>query len=149
MRYNESHNAGFTLMETIAVLTILAIISAVAISRWGSDESSLRSELNDLKTALRYAQQMAIASDDTMTFSITVTTDRYTISRTGGSGNQPLLPGESLSYHIFSGVSASSATFTFNEWGQATGSATTTLTQSGGGSKTINVISETGYAYES
>jgi prepilin-type N-terminal cleavage/methylation domain-containing protein len=67
MRYNKSHNAGFTLIETVAVLIILAIISAVAISRVGTNESNLRTELNDLKTALRYAQQMSIASDNTVT----------------------------------------------------------------------------------
>lgn len=151
MRYNKSHNAGFTLIEVVAVLIILAIMSAVAISRVGSDGSNLRSELNDLKAALRYAQQMAIASDNTITFGINVTANGYTLVRTGGSGNQPLLPGESSSSHTFSGVSATTGTFNFNEWGGlATGSATaTTLTSSGSGSKTINVISETGYVYES
>jgi prepilin-type N-terminal cleavage/methylation domain-containing protein len=151
MRYNKSHNAGFTLIETVAVLIILAIISAVAISRVGTNESNLRTELNDLKTALRYAQQMSIASDNTVTFSINVTASGYTLVRTGGSGNQPLLPGEGSSSHSFNGVSATAGTFNFNEWGGlATGSATaTTLTQSGSGSKTINLNSETGYAYES
>jgi prepilin-type N-terminal cleavage/methylation domain-containing protein len=150
MRYNKSQDAGFTLIETIAVLIILAILGAVAASRVGSNESSLRVELNNLKTALRYAQQMAIASDSTTTFSITVTSAGYTISRTvGASVTNPMLPGENSSSHSFSGVSASAATFTFDEWGKATGSASTTLTQSGSGSKTINVIGDTGYAYES
>lgn len=151
MRYNRSHNAGFTLIEVVAVLIILAIVSAVAISRVGSDRSSLRSELNNLKAALRYAQQMAIASDSTITFGITVTANGYSIVRTGGSGNQPRLPGEESSSHSFNLVTATAGTFNFNEWGGlATGSATaTTLTQSGGGSKTINVIAGTGYTYES
>jgi prepilin-type N-terminal cleavage/methylation domain-containing protein len=150
MRYNKSHNSGFTLIEVIAVLIILAIVSAVAFSRVGSNESNLRAELNNLKAALRYAQQMAIASDDTRTFTITVISDRYTISSSPASTLS--LPGEGLSYRKFDGVTASGATFTFNEWGRlATGSDTsTTLQQSGGGSsKTINLYTETGYAYES
>jgi prepilin-type N-terminal cleavage/methylation domain-containing protein len=70
MRYNKSNHAGFTLIEIIAVLIILAILTAVAVSRVGSNESDLRSELNNLKAALRYAQQMAIASDSTITITI-------------------------------------------------------------------------------
>ena len=151
MRNNKRHHAGFTLIEVVAVLIILAILSAVAISRVSTDRSNLRSELNDLTAALRYAQQMAIASDSTVTFGITVTASGYTLVRTGGSGNQPKLPGENSSSHTFKNVSATTGTFNFNEWGGlATGSATaTTLTSSGIGSETINVISETGYAYES
>jgi Tfp pilus assembly protein FimT len=139
----------------IAVLIILAIISAVAVSRVGSNESNLRAELDDLKAALRYAQQMAIASDSTMTFTITVIGDRYTISAssTAGAVSQPLLPGEGSSSHFFSGVSATTTgTFNFNEWGGlVTGSSPyVVLQQSGGGSsKRIDVIGETGYAYES
>jgi len=151
MRHRTLCSAGFTLIEVIAVLIILAILGAVAISRVRSDESNLRSEINNLKAALRYAQQMAIASDSTVTFGITVTTGGYTLVRTGGSGSQPMLPGEGSSSHAFRSVTATAGTFSFNEWGGlAAGSATaTTLTKSGGGSKTINVIGETGYAYES
>jgi prepilin-type N-terminal cleavage/methylation domain-containing protein len=145
-------NRGFTLIEIIAVLVILAIISAVAVSRVGSNESNLRAELNDLKAALRYAQQMAIASDSTITFRIAVNSSGYTISRpVGGTGSQPLLPGESSSSHTFSSVSGpgSAVTFNFNEWGGIGSNRSVTLTPSGGGpSKTINVIGETGYAYE-
>jgi prepilin-type N-terminal cleavage/methylation domain-containing protein len=153
MRYKKKHNTGFTLIEVIAVLIILVIISAVAISRGGSNESNLRSEVNDLKAALRYAQQMAIASDDTVTFGITVTSGTsggYTLVKNAGVGTQPFLPGESSSTHTFSGgVTASGQVFTFNQWGGLVAGSATTLSQSGGGSKIINVISETGYAYES
>jgi prepilin-type N-terminal cleavage/methylation domain-containing protein len=151
MRYHNSRHAGFTLIEIVAVMIILAIVGAVAVSRMSSNPADLRTELNDLKAALRYAQQMAIASDSTITFGITVTANGYSIVRTGGAGNQPLLPGEGSSSHSFNGVSATAGTFNFNEWGSLmTGSASSTaLTQSGGGSKTINVIAETGYAYES
>lgn len=151
MRHNKGHNAGFTVIEMVAVLIIVAILSAVAISRVAPDASNLRAEVNDLKAGLRYAQQMAIASDSTITFGITVTSNNYTLVRTGGAGNQPNLPGESSPTHTFNGITATAGTFTFNEWGGlAAGSATaTTLTRTGGGSRTINVISETGYAYES
>lgn len=150
MPYHRGPRSGFTLIEVIAVLIILAILSAVAISRLGPDRSELRTETNDLKTALRYAQQMAIASDSTIAFGITVTTGGYTLFRTGGSGNQPRLPGKETSSHSFDNVTATPGTFTFNEWGGlAAGSATATTLTASSGSETINVIDETGYAYES
>lgn len=147
MLHNKNRSAGFTMIEIIAVLIILAVMSAVAVSRVGSNESSLRAEMNDLKAALRYAQQMALASDSTITFSIAVTPSGYSISRSGGSGSQPVLPGESSSSHTFSGVAATSATFAFNEWGGIGSDSSVTLT-GGGVSKAITVIGETGYAYE-
>ncbi|MEW6335740.1 MAG: GspH/FimT family pseudopilin [Thermodesulfobacteriota bacterium] len=151
MRRPSIHYAGFTLIEVVAVLVILAILSAVAMSRVGSVEPNLRSEVNDLKAALRYAQQMAIASDSVVTFGVTVTAGGYTLVRTGGSGSQPVLPGEGSSSHTFKGVTATAGTFNFNEWGglAAGSSVATTLTGSGGGSETITVVGETGYAYES
>lgn len=151
MHHRTLHSAGFTLIEIIAVLIILAILSAVAISRVGSVEPNLRSEVNHLKAALRYAQQMAIASDSVVTFGVTVTPGGYTLVRTGGAGSQPMLPGEGSSSHTFKGVTATAGTFDFNEWGGlAAGSATaTTLTDSGGDTQTITIIGETGYAYES
>ncbi len=152
MRCTKSHNAGFSLIELVVTMLVMAILFAVVMNSVGTDQSNLRAEMNNLKTALRYTQQLSIASDNTVTFGITVTGTGYTLVRTGGSGNVPLLPGENTSTHSFSGgVSSSGGTFNFTEWGGlATGSSpSTTLTKSGSGSKTINLINETGYAYES
>ncbi|NPU85276.1 MAG: prepilin-type N-terminal cleavage/methylation domain-containing protein [Syntrophaceae bacterium] len=152
MRCTKSHNAGFSLIELVVTMLVMAILFAIVMNSVGTDQSNLRAEINNLKAALRYTQQLSIASDNTVTYGITVTGTGYTLVRTGGSGNVPLLPGENTSTHAFSGgVSSSGGAFNFTEWGGlATGSSTsTTLTKSGSGSKTINLISETGYAYES
>jgi len=52
---------GFTLGEVIAVLAIVAIISAVIISRSGSFSADLPAQTEILKTHLRYAQNLGMS----------------------------------------------------------------------------------------
>lgn len=55
---------GFTLIEAIAVLIILGIVSAVVVSRMMSiDEHELSSQGEVVKSHLRYAQSRAMASN--------------------------------------------------------------------------------------
>lgn len=54
-------HGGFTLGEVIAVLAIVAIISAVIISRSGSFSADLPAQTEILKTHLRYAQNLGMA----------------------------------------------------------------------------------------
>lgn len=55
---------GFSLVEVIAVLTILAIISIVIISQSGSFSADLVSQTEILKTHLRYAQALGMSGTD-------------------------------------------------------------------------------------
>jgi prepilin-type N-terminal cleavage/methylation domain-containing protein len=55
---------GYTLVEVTVVLVILAIISAVVISRSGSFSTDLVSQTEILKTHLRYAQTMGMSGTD-------------------------------------------------------------------------------------
>ena len=58
-------NFGFTILEVVAVLVILGIISALAVSTISIniDDTKRDEELNVLKAHLRYAQARAINSD--------------------------------------------------------------------------------------
>jgi MSHA pilin protein MshC len=60
MKYSGKYQNGFTLIEVIAVLIILGIISLVAFSRSSNTEASLYSETEVIKTHLRYAQTQAM-----------------------------------------------------------------------------------------
>ena len=54
-------NDGFTLGEVITVLAIIAIISAVIISRTGSFSADLPAQTEILKAHLRYAQNLGMS----------------------------------------------------------------------------------------
>ena len=57
------NNHGFTLVEIISVLVIIAIVSGVMVSRMGSDQSDLYSIESLLKGHIRYAQSKSMQSD--------------------------------------------------------------------------------------
>jgi MSHA pilin protein MshC len=57
------NNNGFTMLEVIAVLIILGIITAFVVSRGINNRAELSSENEITKAHLRYAQCMALAND--------------------------------------------------------------------------------------
>lgn len=64
MNHLKAHD-GFTLGEIIAVLAIVAIVSAVIISRSGSFSADLPAQTEILKTHLRYAQNLGMSGSST------------------------------------------------------------------------------------
>ena len=120
---------GFTMLEVIAILIILGIIAAVAISGYMSQktyESIPQTEI--FKSHLRYAQQLSINGDDTLRWGIQI--GAGTASYSLGSLQNPYnvmtvngtLPGESGSTHNFaSGVTLTGVIanqiISFNQWG--------------------------------
>ena len=57
------NNHGFTLVEIISVLVIIAIVSGFMVSRMGSDKSDLYSIESLFKGHIRYAQSKSMQSD--------------------------------------------------------------------------------------
>jgi MSHA pilin protein MshC len=127
---------GFTLIEIIAVLVILAIFTAVAISSvTGKDAASLQAEVDTLKGHLRYAQNLAMNDISPTTgyatptkWGINVTgTPPYTYNLvkyvSGASATHTFtLPGESSATHTFKFASGTTVTvignpILFDEWG--------------------------------
>ena len=141
------NSRGFTLIEIIAVLIIIAIITAVAVSRSMSTQNNLIQQVDIVKTHLRFAQLKAL-NDDVYTWSITFTSNSYTLSNTCTGSNCPssTLPSESSSSHSFpSGVRATSATVTYDRWGSPGGSAVGINLTQGSQTITITVAANTGY----
>ncbi len=112
---NRTGSRGFTLVETIAVLVILTIVGAVALSRTGSITGNrLAAEVDMLKANLRYAQ--ARAMNDDVPWKISLTSSGYTLFRDSSARNLP----EGDSSHSFaSGISLTSGatTVSFDSWG--------------------------------
>jgi prepilin-type N-terminal cleavage/methylation domain-containing protein len=144
------NNRGFTLIEIIAVLVILAIISAVAISRGtGTDTASLQAEVDTLKGYLRYAQSLAMNDISPVKWGINLNVGtnaegKYTYQLvkdplgTSVFTSPYSLPNESGSIHAVSKPFTASGTVLFDEWGRPTGSATI-------GGQSITITAETGF----
>ena len=133
MRDRYRNDKGFTMIEVIAVLIIVAIISAVVISRgMDTDSVNLRAEVDTLKGHLRYAQYLALNENDTdpanplearIKWGIDVGTSSYTLVKYVAdtpATHTIRLPNESSDTHSFSPTITASSTVNpilFDEWG--------------------------------
>ena len=137
---------GFTIIEVIAVLVIIGIISAVLISRVSStDVYTLTSEVETLKTNLRYAQLRAMS--DNVSWGITYTSSSCTLQKNGAPAPSNL-PNEDSATHAFqSGVSITSGagTVSFDEWGSPGASDISITLSTGTDYRTITVTQNTGF----
>ena len=144
-------NGGFTLIEVIAVLIILIIIAAVAVTHGISTQNDLIPQVDTVKTHLRFAQMKAL-NDDTNTWSMAFTTGSYSLSCTAGTNSTCpsstiQLPSESSNTHNFpSDVTVNPAiTITFDRWGSPGGSNAVVNLIQGSQTIAITVGANTGY----
>lgn len=138
---NTLNSNGFTLIETIIVLVIMAILAAVAIPRIGFDISSRTSVEGAaymIASDLRYAQEFAMANRVSKTVAFTSGTSVYNFSPSHNLDPSGRLP---------SGVTITKdLRVKFNSLGEPTfevGDGTVTIS-GGGTSKTIHVENYTG-----
>jgi len=148
MRNRLKSNKGFTLIEVVAVLIILGILSAVVISR-GMDTEAVKAqtEMDTLKGHLRYAQYLALNDISPNQWGINIVGSSYTLVRvdTNGPSSPYSLPGESSATHVFAtGITATVAgnnPILFNEWGSP-GASPTSISIGG---QSITITPETGF----
>jgi prepilin-type N-terminal cleavage/methylation domain-containing protein len=159
MRYRLRNDRGFTLIEIIAVLVILAIISAVVISRGTmTDAASLQAEVDTLKGHLRYAQYLALndisqttgyATPTKWGINISGTTSYNLVKYVSGvsAAHTFSLPGESSATHDFKFSSGTTVAVTgnnpilFDEWGSP-GTTSSSITIGG---QAITITANTGF----
>jgi len=137
---------GFTLIEVIVTLIVLAILVAVATSRL-SMQSDLFSQADIVKSHLRFAQIKALHDDtsDTAPWGIVFAGGSYTLSKNNLAA-AIALPAEETNAHSFpAGVTVANVTVNFDRWGSpGTADIPITLSQ-GGATTTITVTANTGY----
>lgn len=114
---------GFTVIEIIAVLVMIGIIAAVAVSRVAStEEYSIAAEVDKLKMNIRYAQIRALSDDHKWGIEFP-SNQNYKLFRKDDDGitnTYPYnLPGDDSSQHTLPGnLSVTGATVIFDEWGR-------------------------------
>jgi prepilin-type N-terminal cleavage/methylation domain-containing protein len=153
---------GFTLIEVIAVLILIAIVSVVVLSRGTStSQADLKANAEALKGHIRYAQMRAMNADVAgcnASFGMVISGGSYYMFSNCSTASKVVLPGAESSAGITlpSGMTVTPAptTFSFDKWGRpypssnGTGSGSTiplTINYSGL-SEPINIRNNTGFA---
>jgi prepilin-type N-terminal cleavage/methylation domain-containing protein len=110
--------AGFTMIEVLAVLLVLAVIMTVILTRTPSVERDAYSQAAIVRSHLRFAQSLAMGNN-TESWGISFTPNSYTLFR-NGSPAAIAFPNDSASTHnLPNGVTITGGigTVLFDEWG--------------------------------
>ena len=138
-------NHGFTLIEIIATLIVLGILASVAAVIFSSmDDEKLATEVEILKSHLRYAQSRAMT--DNVSWGIAFSGNSYTL-QTGGSTSTSYLPNDDSSTHnLQRGVTASTTpVVAFDNFGSPGGGEISITLSAGGDSRKITITKNTGF----
>ena len=137
-----SRAKGFTLIELIAVIVILGIISASISSRFANtDVFEIQASRDDTVAALLFAQQVAMARDSAsnpirfVSSGNSITVQENGTNLTNGSLQYP--------FNLPSGISLDSVTLNYDKLGRTSA---TGLTLSKGSNSVEIEISGSGYA---
>lgn len=148
-------NRGFTLIEVMSALIIIGIVSAVAISRFGTSDAELTAGGEVVKSHLRYAQLRAMNSESV--WGICCDGTDYWLFMNGDTSQSRVLPGEDADpVHLADKqISMGSFIISFDAWGRpyyndapaagTTAGTTIVVSSSGTSSLSISVTPETGF----
>ncbi len=155
---NIKSNSGFTLIEVIAILIVMSIITAFAVGRVADNKPELIAQKEVLKVHLRYAQSRAMNSNDNYGIQSDATGDTYSLFRYNGASGVVIVnfPGEGANHIDLSALGLSmdaGIIVSFDSKGipymdnlgtLQIGDRTLTLT-SGSDSETITITQNTGF----
>jgi len=107
------HLRGFTLIEAVAVLVILGIISTVSVMMFSETNAKAVAEADSLGSAVRYAQARAMS--DINLWGVQVNANDYRIRKhaTDGTETDEIMPGEGTEHVFESPVTANGGTGTY------------------------------------
>jgi prepilin-type N-terminal cleavage/methylation domain-containing protein len=145
---NGDGQRGFTMIELVAVLVIMAVVTAVAVERlFTQDTAQLGAIAATVRNNLRYARTRSMNSDVVFGVQI-ISTTTYAVFRNGNTGDRVVLPGE-----VNNGVITleAGATFTlgvgdtiaFDKWGRPCSNAAGTTLRTADASITVSYLGQT------
>ena len=152
------NNRGFTLLEVVVVIVLMAIFAILAVARQPQTDMTLRASVEVLKSHLRYAQMRAMSTDSGWGIEYNSAASNYWLFRQ--SDNQRIaLPGEAQTNVDLAsgGVTIAPANFRliFDPRGRPDTSnstlsfiarrATLTLSKAGESDQTVTIIENTGF----
>lgn len=146
--------SGFTLVEIIVVVMILAIAAAVVVPQAiGSSDLQAVSAARTTASDIEYARDLAITTAQSVTVTFNVSGNSYTLTSGGAAIQHPITKASTYSMNFatqsgFSMAKLKTATFTgaavtFDETGAPNNAGTVTL-QAGAHLYTIDVAAATG-----
>jgi prepilin-type N-terminal cleavage/methylation domain-containing protein len=163
MKLSKRNSPGFTMIEVVVALVILAIISTLAIAHISSvmNEANVTSEADVIKGHLRYAQAQSM--NNTVNWGIVFSSTSYQLfiyNPATSTTTYPQVPGATTATSIvsfvgpLSGMTITTGTVSFDSWGtpytdgtastlQTGGTRSLTLSL-GGNSATISIQDDTG-----
>ena len=145
MKTNKSNHYAqlFTIIEVIAVLIVLSVLTAIVVSRIGYSNAELNKETQLLKSYLRYAQSLSM-SDDSETWGIRLEAKAIILQNNGVDATIPL-PLEESARHQLTNVTLNATTITFDKWGSP-GSSTISITlDDGTETSTVTISANSGF----
>ncbi len=109
---------GFTLIEMVAVMVIMATLAVVVLGSFNPSDYELSAVRDELVGALRYAQSMSLSHTGAAHYEVTLNATGYSVTRDGVAIAHPVT-GASAYASNWSGVTlGSSGTVSFDGYGE-------------------------------
>lgn len=137
---------GITTIEMVAILIVVGILSAVAVSKLMNSDAEIIGRREVIKNHIRYSQIMAMKSNTVCGMIFNGST--YSIFRNGSTADKISLPGtDGTDFSIPTGLGTCNETIYFDLWGTPYSDAGLTSQRSSGGlgSLGITMTADTGY----
>ncbi len=154
--HKPTEEAGFTLIELVMVIVILAIVSVAVVPRLTSlSEASVNRDARLLVNYLTMAQQLAMSRSDTYGVCFDLGNSRYSVSRTDCTDPGTIIPSPEsradplrIEYDATLSIAPASATSVFFDYlGRPTPNGITITVSSGSYSVPITVEANTGFVH--
>jgi type II secretory pathway pseudopilin PulG len=134
------------MVEVVAMLTVIAVLSAVVVVSFARGNHALNTETDLLRANLRYAQTQAMA-DSGAAWSVALSETQYTLLRDGEPAPQSW-PGSTSPTHVLNPtvrISAGTGTLHYNAWGNPGTNDWSIVLQQEDQTSTVTVIGTTGF----